>query len=45
MGKVPTTKKVPISAATGKFVTADFAKKNPKTTVNLTVPVKPKSKK
>ena len=45
MAKASKTTKKPISAITGQFVTADFAKKNPKITVNLTVPVKTKTKK
>ncbi len=45
MAKAANTKQMPISAKTGKIVSPEYAKKNPNTTVNLTVPVKKKTKK
>lgn len=33
------TKKMPISAVTGRIVTPEYAKTHPKTTVVMTVPV------
>ena len=39
------TRKIHRDAGTGRFVTEDHVKKNPRTTVTETVPVKPRGKK
>ena len=38
--KPATTKKMPISAVTGRIVTQQYANTHPKTTVVMTVPVR-----
>lgn len=45
MGKKKRTRKVSRDAKTGQFVTPDYAKKHPSTTVVETVPVPIKKKK
>lgn len=41
---MPKTRKMNISAVTGRIVSKEYAKRNPKTTVSLTVPVRKKKK-
>ncbi|MFA4904433.1 MAG: hypothetical protein WC600_16995 [Desulfobaccales bacterium] len=42
--KAPPPKKIGRNAEDGRFVTQDYVKKNPKTTINETIKIKPKKK-